>query len=389
MNLNFETLSATRLTVVFSFVAIGLLAACSSVSRKVEGSRRFDRALVLENSAATSANVSIGDVNADGHPDLVLVKGRHWPLADLVLLGDGGGSFAPAYPVGDKPDRSYSGVLIDMDADGDLDMVVSNDDPDPKLVYLNDGNGQFEVGSTFGRPEWSTRHVAVADLNGDSFPDAILANRNSRDSGPSYICFGLEGGRFGDPGVGFSMGSATTITPADFNHDGALDLIVPHRDGGQGFIYVNDGRGNFETRLPFGPADASIRSAKAIDLNGDSYTDLVVIDVHTGPAFMLGRPDGSFSEPAGFATSDARPYALAVADLDQNGRDDIIVGYTKARPTVYFNDGSTEFTEVPFGDDEGSAYGFDVGDLDEDGFLDIAMARSGAQNMLYFGSAGR
>ncbi len=261
----------------------------------VEGSRRFDRQLALEDEAVTSANVSIGDVNADGHQDIFLVKGRHWPLEDLILLGDGGGSFEPAYPVGSTADRSYSGVLVDMDRDGDLDIVVSNDEPDPKLVHLNDGHGRFEVGSTFGRPDWSTRHVEVADLNGDALPDVVLANRSGGESGWSYICFGVEGGRFAEECVGFALGSSTTITAADFNDDGALDLVVPHRDGGQSFVYLNDGRGNFEDRRPFGPPDAAIRSAVAADLDEDGTLDLVVIDERTGPAILRGRADGTFA----------------------------------------------------------------------------------------------
>jgi hypothetical protein len=75
-----------------------------------------------------------------------------------------------------------------------------------------------------------------------------------------------------------------------------------------------------------------------------------------------------------------------VADLDRNGRMDIIVGYIESRPIIYLDDGPGTFTPIRFGDDEGAAYGFAVGDLDEDGFLDIAMARSGARNMLYFGA---
>ncbi len=51
------------------------------------GAVRFDHALLLEGTSETSANVSLGDVNDDGHLDVVLVKGRHWPLVDLLLLG--------------------------------------------------------------------------------------------------------------------------------------------------------------------------------------------------------------------------------------------------------------------------------------------------------------
>ncbi|HSG47207.1 MAG TPA: VCBS repeat-containing protein, partial [Longimicrobiales bacterium] len=231
-----------------------------ALSDPAGGARQFQRSVALEDSAETSANVSLGDLNADGHLDVVLVKGRHWPLLDLVRLGDGTGSLRPAYPVGSVPDRSYSGVLVDMDGDGDLDIVVSNDNPDPKVVHLNDGSGRYQVGSTFGRPEWSTRHVSVADLNGDGLPDVVLANRHPEGSALSYICFGVGGGRFADECVGFARGSATTVTPADFNRDGALDLAVPYRDGGQSYIYLNDGAGGFADRLPFGPPDAAIRS---------------------------------------------------------------------------------------------------------------------------------
>lgn len=366
---------------------LSLLAACTPAQQSASGSRRFDRQLALEDSAVTSANASVGDVNRDGHQDVVLVKGRHWPLADLVLLGNGDGSFLPAYAVGMAADRSYSGVLIDMDRDGDLDIVVSNDEPDPKVVHLNDGNGRFDVGSTFGQPNWSTRHISIAYLNSDSLPDVVLANRYGPNTGPSYICFGAEGGRFQEECVGFAQGSATTITPADFNSDGATDLAVPHRDSGQSFIYLNDGKGGFDERRPFGPDDAAIRSAKAADLNGDRVLDLVVIDERSGPAIFFGRPDVTFGPPEPLGNAEAAPYAIEVADLDQNGTTDIIVGYVESRPTVYFNDGPDTFTPVPFGDDEGVAYGFAVGDLDEDGLLDIAMARSDALNMLYFGSS--
>lgn len=363
-----------------------LIAGRSPLSAQSQtGSRSFVRGLQLEAEGETSANVSIGDVNRDGHQDIVLVKGRHWPLQDLVLIGDGTGRFAPAYPVGPNADRSYSGVLVDMDNDGDLDIVVSNDDPDPKVVHLNDGTGRYTLGSTFGEPDWSTRHVAIADLNQDGFPDAILANRTGGNSGFNYICPGIAGGAFSPDCVGFSRESATTITAADFDGDGWLDLAVPHRDGGQGYIYLNDREGGFEVRRPFGPEDGNVRAAKSADFNGDGVLDLVVIDEMTGPALLLGQADGSFGAGVPLGQSGLRPYAIAVADLDGNGWTDVIIGYVEARPVVVFNEGGGTLNVVPFGDAEGSAYGFAVGDLNQDGLLDIAMARSGAPNMLYFG----
>ena len=138
----------------------------------------------LEAVSETTANASIGDLNGDGFLDIVLAKGRHWPLRDVVLFGDGKGHFTPGPPLPNAPDRSYSAPLADVDKDGNLDIVLSNDSPDPKLILLNDGKGRFTIGGTFGDPKWPTRNVAVADLNGDGYPDIAVANR----PGPSYVC---------------------------------------------------------------------------------------------------------------------------------------------------------------------------------------------------------
>src|SRR5689334_16511941 len=107
-----------------------VLATVVSAICVVAAVRSFVVTEALETVSETTANASIGDVNGDGHPDIVLAKGRHWPLPDLVLLGDGKGHFKPGAPLPNQPDRSYSAPLADLDGDGDLDMVISNDSPD-------------------------------------------------------------------------------------------------------------------------------------------------------------------------------------------------------------------------------------------------------------------
>ena len=347
---------------------------------------RFDRVRLLETTSETSANVSIGDLDADGRLDIVLAKGRHWPLVDRVMLGDGTGQFGAAYDLGTASDRSYSGRLADIDRDGDLDVVISNDAPDPKLVYLNDGKGRFSVGSTYGHPTWPTRNATVADLDGDGYPDIVAANRGDRTA--NYICFNTRG-RFDADCVAFSRESATTIAAADFNRDGAIDLAVPHRDGGQSRVYLAGPRGRFSDQrvVKFGPPNAAIRMSEAADVDGDGLLDIIAIDERTGTAIFFGQRDGGFAAGVTVSGRTPTPYALAVADVNGDRKPDIVVGNVEAQPVVHFNDGTgRKFHAVRFGDAKGTAYGFAVGDLDRDGLVDIAVARSDAPNVVYFAS---
>ncbi|MBT1712175.1 VCBS repeat-containing protein [Fulvivirgaceae bacterium PWU5] len=349
----------------------------------------FDRSLPLDAAADTTANVSFADFDGDGHLDILLVKGRHWPRVDRVLLGDGSGGIRRAYALGEIADRSYTGGVADFNGDGFPDIAISNDAPDRKLIYTNDGKGNFTHASEFGRPEWDTRNLSIADINGDGLADLILANRGAPGKTSNYICFNSGKGEFNAPCLAFAPYPATTISPADIDHDGFIDLVAPHRDGGQSYVYLGSADTVFpETRrIPFGASDAMIRTALAADFNGDGIHDIVVIDEKKGVALYFGLKDQTFSEGISLADATVVPYALAIADLNGDKKIDMIVGHKKAPSTVFFNDGTgSSFTSISFGDSKGTVYGFAVSDFNEDGMPDIATARSDAPSILYFGT---
>jgi hypothetical protein len=199
----------------------------------------------------------------------------------------------------------------------------------------------------------------------------------------------VGGGRLEEPCRQFANESSTSITPADMNSDGLIDLVVPHRDGGQGHVYLQRRGGDSLafTRVPFGEANATIRMTVTADLDRDGRLDIVAIDEERGARAYFARADGSYSDAVSLGPAGGRPYALAVADMDADGHVDVIVGYVKRQPEVLYNDGTGRaFTHVAFGDAEGAAYGFAIADLDRDGALDIAIARSDARNVVYFGT---
>ncbi|MBI4907166.1 MAG: VCBS repeat-containing protein [Acidobacteria bacterium] len=372
--------------------AMLVLICCIAVLRAlppVASFRSFDRALLLEDKGETSAGASIGDVNGDGHPDILLAKGRHWPLHNRVLLNDSKGSFR-ASDVSDAPDRTYTAALADVDGDRTLDLVVSNDKPDRKLVYRNDGKGRFQVTGTFGDPNWSTRYVTLADLNGDKYPDIIAANRSgSAKATPSYVCLNNRKGAF-PACTPLATESATIIVAADFDGDGAIDLCVPHRDGGRSVVLWNDGKGMFATSTAYGPEKSQIRAAAAGDLDGDGRPDLVMGEERGGVSMYRNNGGRAFAAPVALQQDKAAVYSIAIADMNRDRKPDIIVGKVRSPGSVLFNDGAGKaFQEVKWNDGKGAVYGVAIADLDGDGWPDIVAARSDAPNAIWFSTEGK
>jgi FG-GAP-like repeat len=338
----------------------------------------------LETVSEPTANASIGDLNGDRNLDIVLAKGRHDPFRDVVLLGDGKGHFTPGPPLPNPPDRSYSAPLADLNGDGALDMVISNDSPDPKLVLLNDGKGRFTIGGSFGDPNWPTRNVVLAELNGDGLPDIAVANR----PGPSYVCFNEGAVRFQCKPLGPE--SSATILAGDLDRDGFQDLIVACRDECECVVYFNDGKGNFLRKQPFGPPRASTRAIAVADFNGDSRLDVAAYHEKEGLFVYFGNGNRTFGPGFKISKPEAMPYSMTAADLNKSGKPDIIVGYVEAPGAIYFNDGSArKYDRSTLGDNQGEIYGFATGDLNGDGYPDIVAARSDAPSVVFLSRRDR
>ena len=351
--------------------------------------RSFERTQLLETTSETSAGVSLGDIDRDGDLDVILAKGRHWPLRNLVLRNDGHARFTTE-AIGDSPDRTYTAALSDLNGDGFPDLVVSNDRPDSKRIYVGDAGGHFQAAGTFGQPDWSTRYVTVADVNGDHRPDVIVANRGSNPANPrpSFVC--LNDGAAGFPAcTPLPTQSATIIVAEDFDGDGAIDLFVPHRDGGQSVLLWNDGSGRFTAGpVALGAPQVSVRAAASADMDGDGVRDLVMGDLTTKRVVVfrnLGRR--RFAEAVEVSDAPIEAGAIAIGDLDKDGASDIVVGAAEGVGTIYFRRGKgtpLRYDPIQWNDGKGTVYGVAIGDLDGDGWPDLAVARSEAPNAIWF-----
>jgi hypothetical protein len=361
---------------------LGVLHADAPAPFQAGGLRSFE-IVRLETVSETSSNASIGDLNGDGNPDIVLVKGRHWQVTSLIFFGDGKGHFTPGPALPSKATKSYSGSLADMTKSGHLDIVLSNDQPDAKLVLLNDGRGHFTVGGSYGDARWPTRNAAVGDLNGDGYPDIAVANRGAT----SYVCFNDGKLHFNCQPLKDSP-SAATVAIADIAGDHSNDIVYACRDACQSLVYFNDGKGGFTRREPWGPANSSTRAMAAADFDGDGHPDIAACHERLGCFVYLNDGKGHFRSGIRFQAPEALPYSMIAADLNRDQRPEIIVGYVDAPGVVYFNSGAgAKYHPVRFGDGKGSIYGMAAGDLDGDGWPDVVVARSDAPSFLMFNRA--
>lgn len=334
----------------------------------------------LEETGETSANASVGDLDGDGDLDIVLAKGRHWPLSNRIFFNKGEGNFE-ARNLGSQPDRSYTTALGDIDNDGDLDIVVSNDKPDEKTTYKNDGKGNFALDSSWGNPSWNTRNIALVDMNRDGFRDLVVANRKSS----SYVILNDGQGHFPkDKWILIPSESATTIVAADMDQDGFVDLAVPHRDGGASRILFNDDKLSFQRSTTFGPANSSARACAAGDLNSDGAIDLVVGDDRLGTFVCINDGQGHFPKAISIGDSNLVAYSIAMGLMNHDAHLDLIVGYSKGGSRVFLNEGfGTQYQQFPVGEGKGAVYGTAIGDLNADGRLDIVQALSDAPNVIF------
>ncbi len=285
-----------------------------------------------------SSILAVGDVYRDGHLDLI-VRGAASGSGPVVtwLLPGSQPSIALALATG--PDVR-SAALLDVDRDGDLDVVLGiHDDIDLLLTQVTGAQVpgtqvpgsplteiQFET-TDFpgGHTSDITNTLAVADVNRDGIDDLVQG------------CHGLNRIWLGD-GSGslqplpqlFPSDVTHSLLLDDFDRDGDLDLLCGNSTGRHNRLWLNDGSGLFsDSGQILGVMEA--RSLASGDIDGDGDTDLVIGMTGSGPS---GFPDA-----------------------------------------IWFNDGLGHFTPGPSPDAEATAtLAVALGDLDLDGDLDLATA---------------
>src|SRR5690554_3140711 len=248
-------------------------------------------------------------------------------------------------------------VFTDVDNDGDLDIfIVGLASTEDVVLYRNDGNGNYieDTGNSFEGVRLAD--VAVADVNGNGFMDLLISGRNTSNNPITKLYLNDDTGQYTlDNSVNFDGVEYGTVDFADFNGDGAPDVLITGDNGNINEItkiYFNDGSGSFteQTGTPLIGVDYS--AVIILDVNGDNSLDIIISGDKGSPDYTtnlyINDGTGQFTlQPSGLMAINRG--ALAYADVDGDGDLDVVVsgrttGSTK-ESKLFLNDGTGVFTE--------------------------------------------
>lgn len=342
-----------------------------------------------------SRYIVLEDFNLDGIDDMLVGRSTdgYWSHdidSLFVFLNDGSGH--PGTKTWER--AAFFGdcfFCIDIDSDGDTDILFSENSAERRQIMLaeNNGAGEFSVSSIITDQISYMWGICSLDFDSDERPDLVVAGGDGPSGGPGFfrIYRQNETGGFenvlqrilaypvymqniiatnvnGDAMIDVVVGTdeklfcylnnpedpftdviqytlphdSSGLESADLNNDGVADFASRSDDSTS--ILLNDGTGNFTVTADI-PAGSYPRSLLFHDWNRDGSPDLA-IGVCSGVSICMNEGSGSFVPTYPFFGTFGTPTSLAVSDMDGDGDDDIVAGCEAL--TFLFN---TEFSPPP------------------------------------------
>ncbi|MCA9310530.1 MAG: VCBS repeat-containing protein, partial [Phycisphaerales bacterium] len=284
--------------------------------------------------SVTSGILHARDINHDGNMDVVNLYGQC-----LVHMGRGDGTF-------DEPITSslvvyLRHVLADFNLDGELDIAwLEGGHPSQIAVSFGDGTGHFGPATRYTDVA-EDESIGVGDITGDGAPEIFTGHRY----GIFSIHPNLGDGTFGPrrditiTGSPFTP-SINAIAVADFDSDGDNDVVASAFGL---LLFANPGDGNLPA-VPVGASPASASILTPADINLDGHMDLY--GRGASAIIYLNPGNGIFKDPMYLTRYDSNARSMVVADADNDGRADVMIGPENSwsqylflnRPPVSHND---------------------------------------------------
>lgn len=315
------------------------------------------------------------DLDSDGDLDIIVASFNDDKIAWYQNDGAGG---LTEHIITLTADGARSIAAADLDGDGDLDVVSASQNDNKVSWFENNGSQQFSerIIST-AMPQ--AMYASVADLNGDGELDVLVAAAGSKElfwfENNGQESFAAH--RFAYSSYGFDR-----VHHADMDGDGDADVVAEgYYYGGRGFfIHLNDGFGRFSSKTTVGSLSNKRQygdfAAGDVDNDGDidlvfssnEYDELVMYEItRTSPSITWSRK--KISSGIGRLTD------IALKDFDGDGDLDVVAVSRGAGAVAWYeNLGSWTFLERVIASDIGGASALAAGDVDGDGDQDVLVA---------------
>lgn len=275
--------------------------------------------------AALSApwDIDSGDLDGDGVLDVVVANEiGSFGHSVVVLRGLGGGAYAApiTHPAGSLP---VDVALGDLDLDGDLDVACAA--LTSGLVVLIGASGvDFAAQEQYTEAGTGDR-VQVGDFDANGKPDVVLSGSAGllRYSGDG------AGGLAAPLWIATGNNLDRRVVQADFNRDGRTDLATyasPSAFAGLR-VHLADGSAGYLPPILLG-ALAGVTDLLAADVDADGNADLVCWTNHGNAGVRLGDGAAGFGALHAYGSPASNGRGIAGADLDADGRIDVVTGMT-------------------------------------------------------------
>ncbi|MGI4736219.1 MAG: FG-GAP repeat domain-containing protein [Janthinobacterium lividum] len=300
-------------------------------------------------SDCTPYGLAAGDVDGDGHSDLVTAN-YSTPFVSVVRnKGDGTFAISQEYPLANNISQGQDIALADVNGDGALDILLTTLGTPTLSVLLNQGRGQFGPCQAYSYALTAViAHLTVADFDRDGRPDVAITHFTNFTSSTGHwvsVFYNQGNGQFRLP-TDYALAANTApfgITAADLNADGYPDLLTANSGTDDVGVLLNDGTGSFvkPRYVSTGLASQPLRVVVApLAENGQpalvtasyGFNGVGIVPQLAGSGSDFGSVITVAVEPAG------QPSSVVVADFDHNGRLDVATcNSAKGSVTVRLN----------------------------------------------------
>ena len=339
-------------------------------------------------------SITSGDVNGDGLRDFAVTNSNS---TSSIVLGQGTQN-AVTYALQSTFANGKQPELKDLNSDGKLDLVTLSNDSTSIQYRPGNGNGTFgsliAISTGLSSNYSNSDQLTVADVNGDGKLDLIAAN-SSQISVQLGQGVDLSNNATFAPAQVYAPAGQTSFLIGDFNSQvqspsllGKLDLLFidPYSTTN---LLLNQGDGTFTARSTTTSTDYAVGNTPTDvvvgDVNGDGTPDVLVANESSNTVSVrLGNGTGAFptstneiNVPVGVNVT---PIAIALGDLNRDGKLDFVTANQNGSFTVALGNGQGGFTITTSATTSlgGTPSDLALGDVTGDGILDLMVTNRGA-----------